>query len=174
MIPSLQLTNIPHGGVQLVHCPIFTLPTFPPPTYLCIVEGNGGYSNNLTCSSFTGEIDNDKFTEVPSFFHREVSKSLTRPLFRTLEIRFNASSTEPGEESKEIDWPMISSGVYPNTRSAPLFQLVTIPFVSSPITAQWDEPTILANSRTFWSSSLHPFHGQGKGGSGDISAQQRG
>jgi hypothetical protein len=60
-----------------------------------------------------------------------------------------------------IDWPTISSAVYPNINSAARFQEVTMPFRSFPTIASSDEPAIAASQKRESSGDNRPVAAAG-------------
>jgi len=102
----------------------------------------------LPAKSLIGEIVTDTSISRPSLRTRTVSKCSTRSPRRNRARITGSSLTRSGGIRRTIDWPIISSAVYPKIRCAPLFQLVTTPLRSLLTTASSEESTIAARSRS--------------------------
>jgi len=87
---------------------------------------------------------------LPSLQRLTLSKRLTSPL-AALARMVGSSCARSGGSRIAIGCPIISSAEYPNSRSAPGFQLVTTPSSVLEMIASSEESTMAAR-RAFWRS----------------------
>jgi len=95
--------------------------------------------------SLTGEMVNETSSKLPSLRLRTVWKWSTRSPRRRRSSMSDSSAWRSRGMTRVICCPMASSGVYPNIRSALLFQLVMMPSRFLLIMASSEEATMAAN-----------------------------
>ncbi len=123
---SLSCTAASAFFCSVISCATFDAPTIRP------------------AESLIAETVTDTFTLPPSLRKRTVSKCRTlspRRIFPRISV---SSCSRSGGINRVMDWPTISSAGYPKIRSAPSFQLVTMPHKSLPIMASSENSTIAA------------------------------
>ena len=99
-------------------------------------------------SSLIDEMVKETSTSSPSFRRRTVSKCSIRSPRRSRSMMGGSSSKRSGGINIVTGCPRTSSAVYPKMRSAPLFQLMTMPSRVLPMIASSEDSTMAA-SRAF-------------------------
>ena len=94
----------------------------------------------------TGDTVSEMLMRLPDLVRRMVSKCSRRSPWRKRFKIIVSSSRSSAGMTIVMDFPMASSGVYPNIRSAELFHEVIMPARLLLIIASSEESTILASS----------------------------